>query len=213
MSARAIHLVRHGEVHNPTGVLYGRIEGFGLSDLGVRMAHAAADSLEGRPITRLLASPLQRTRESAAPWAAAFDLRVETEERVIEPWNRFEGSRMLRGAAILSRPEAWPWLRNPYQPSWGEPYIEIAARMLAAITDADDAASESDEIVIVSHQLPIWMVHRKLAGAKLHHDPRKRRCALSSITTIRRDGEKFVETDYADPAAGLGASAVDKGAV
>ena len=213
MSARALHLVRHGEVHNPTGVLYGRIPGFGLSDLGHRMARAAADSLAGSPVTRLLASPLQRTRESAAPWAAAFGLEIETEDRVIEPWNRFEGSRMQRGLAVLQRPEAWPWLRNPYQPSWGEPYVEIVDRMLAAIRDADDAAGEDDEIVIVSHQLPIWMVHRSLAGLKLHHDPRRRRCALSSVTTVRREGERFVEVSYGDPAAGLGASAIDQGAV
>ncbi|MET0589830.1 MAG: histidine phosphatase family protein [Naasia sp.] len=213
MSARAIHLVRHGEVHNPTGVLYGRIEGFGLSELGHRMATTAAGSLAGRPITRLLASPLQRARESAAPWAAEFGLAIETEERVIEPWNRFEGTRMLRGAAVLQRPESWPWLRNPYKPSWGEPYADIAARMIAAMRDADEQAGQDDEIVFVSHQLPIWMVHRSIAGLKLHHDPRRRRCALSSITTVRRDGYGFVELSYSDPAAGLGTAAVDEGAV
>jgi broad specificity phosphatase PhoE len=42
MPATRLHLVRHGEVHNPGRVLYGRLPGFGLSDLGTRMAQASA---------------------------------------------------------------------------------------------------------------------------------------------------------------------------
>ena len=72
MPAHLVHLVRHGEVENPDGVLYGRIEGFGLSVRGHRMAQLAAESLAGHDIRAIAASPLQRTRESAAPWVAAF---------------------------------------------------------------------------------------------------------------------------------------------
>jgi hypothetical protein len=67
--------------------------------------------------------------------------------------------------------------------------------------------------VLVSHQLPIWMTHRFLNGDKLYHDPRKRRCALSSITTFERRGGRFVEVDYQDPARELAATAIDLGAV
>jgi broad specificity phosphatase PhoE len=216
--ADLIHLVRHGEVYNPDHVLYGRIPGFGLSELGQRMAKAAADSKVGHPITRLYASPLQRTQESAAPWTTNFGLAVITDERLIEPWNDFEGTAGF-GAKALRNPRLWPRLRNPFRPSWGEPYASIAARMLSVIEDAWNE-TESGEVVLVSHQLPIWMVHRELAGERLFHDPRKRRCALSSITTLRRssgtgdaDGAKFVEVDYQDPAAALQASAIDLGAV
>ncbi|BDI21341.1 histidine phosphatase family protein [Herbiconiux sp. L3-i23] len=212
MSASAIHLVRHGEVHNPTGVLYGRIEGFGLSELGTRMAGAAATSLADRPITRLVASPLQRTQESAAPWSERFGLDIATDERVIEPWNKFEGTRVRFGPAMFAKPELWQWVRNPLQPSWGEPYVQIADRMLAAISDAYDSVDDG-EVVIVSHQLPIWMVHRRLSGDRLYHDPRRRRCSLSSITTLEKRGDRFVETSYSDPAAGLAQGAVDEGAV
>jgi broad specificity phosphatase PhoE len=217
--ASLIHLVRHGEVFNPDGVLYGRIPGFGLSELGTRMAQEAADSKVGHPITRLYASPLQRTQESAAPWSRAFGkggeiLPIMTENRLIEPWNNFEGTKGF-GSKVLRNPKYWPMLRNPFKPSWGEPYAEIAKRMLAAIEDAW-AATDDGEVVLVSHQLPIWMVHRKLAGERLFHDPRQRRCALSSITTLTRDAKSangFVEVDYQDPAAALQASAVDSGAV
>ncbi|THG31061.1 histidine phosphatase family protein [Naasia lichenicola] len=212
MPAAAIHLVRHGEVFNPGGVLYGRLDGFGLSERGHRMAAAAAESLLGRPITRLVASPLQRTQESAAPWAERFELPIDREPRVIEPWNLFEGKVVRFGPTIVRDRSAWPLLRNPLQPSWGEPYIQISARMLAAIADAYDSV-DGGEVVIVSHQLPIWTVHRQVTGRPLYHDPRKRRCALSSITTLERRGGRFVETAYADPAAAIGVGAIDTGAV
>jgi broad specificity phosphatase PhoE len=209
--ADLVHLVRHGEVFNPDHVLYGRIPGFGLSDLGKLMAQESADSKIGRPITRLYASPLQRTQESAAPWAANFGLEIVTDDRLIEPWNDFEGTAGF-GAKALRNPRLWPKLRNPFKPSWGEPYMSIAARMLSVMTDAWNA-TDSGEVVLVSHQLPIWMAHRRLAGERLFHDPRRRRCSLSSITTFARAGETFAEVDYQDPAAALQASAIDLGAV
>ncbi|HEX4057278.1 MAG TPA: histidine phosphatase family protein [Galbitalea sp.] len=214
MTADLIHLVRHGEVHNPDHVLYGRLPGFGLSALGKRMAKAAADSKVGHPISRLYASPLQRTQESAAPWVSDFGLPIITDERLIEPWNDFEGTPGF-GARALRDPHLWPKLRNPFKPSWGEPYTQIVARMMAAIEDAWNA-TDSGEVALVSHQLPIWMVHRHLSGERLFHDPRRRRCALSSITTLVRDastGSGFVEVDYQDPAAALQSSAIDLGAV
>ncbi|QAY72282.1 histidine phosphatase family protein [Agromyces protaetiae] len=214
MPADQIHLVRHGEVFNPQRVLYGRLDGYGLSELGRQMAQAAADDLasRGRPVAAIVASPLQRTRESAAPIEHAFGLEASIDPRLIEPENRFEGKRMLGEQSALKDPRNWRHLVNPWRPSWGEPFRSISTRMLAAIDDAWRAADGGD-VVLVSHQLPIWMVHRALAGASLPHDPRKRRCALSSITTLERRGDRFVEVDYRDPAAPLSASATDVGAV
>jgi broad specificity phosphatase PhoE len=174
------------------------------------MAAAAADALEGEPITRLIASPLLRTQQSAAPIAERFGLEIESDERVIEAGNLFEGRR-TSGRAIAGDPRAWALLRNPSRPSWGEPYAEIVRRMHAAIVDAL-AGTASGHVVIVTHQLPIWMVHRSILGQPLPHDPRRRRCSLSSITTLGRRTGRLVETGYAEPAAGLLARAVDRGA-
>ncbi|MEP6842993.1 MAG: histidine phosphatase family protein, partial [Pseudolysinimonas sp.] len=91
MPADLIHLVRHGEVFNPTGVLYGRLPEFHLSELGLQMAALAAKSLAGRPVVSVTASPLTRTRESAQPWLDEFDLSLNIDERLIEPANKFEG--------------------------------------------------------------------------------------------------------------------------
>jgi broad specificity phosphatase PhoE len=208
--ADLVHLVRHGEVENPTGVLYGRIEGFGLSVRGHRMAQLAAESLAGHDIRSVTASPLQRTRESAAPWIAAFGLELGIDERLIEPTNAFEGINMRRD--LPKRPDLWRHLVNPQKPSWGEAFLSVQARMLAAIED-HWAAADGGEVVLVSHQMPIVMVARTVAGKPLAHNPSKRRCALSSITTLERRGDAFVEVSYAEPAAPLLADAIDTGAV
>jgi broad specificity phosphatase PhoE len=208
--ADLVHLVRHGEVENPGGVLYGRLDGFGLSDRGHRMAQLAAASLAGHDIRSIVASPLQRTRESAAPWVAQFGVELAIDERLIEPTNAFEGINMRRD--LPKRPDLWRHLRNPQRPSWGEAFLSVQARMMAAVADAWSSA-DGGEVVLVSHQMPIVMVARTVAGMPLAHNPSKRRCALSSITTLERRGDVFVEVSYAEPAAELLAGAIDTGAV
>lgn len=209
MPADRLHLVRHGEVHNPGRVLYGRLPGFGLSVDGHRMAEAAASHIAhtGRPVTALWASPLQRTRESAEPFTAQFDLDPQIDERLIEPTNVFEGKQMRRA---LRDPRNWLHLRRPETPSWGEPYLAVVARMQAAMKDAWQAVDEGD-VVLVSHQLPIWITHLSIAHERLRHDPRRRRCALSSITSFERDGRHWREVSYVEPATTD--DAVDVGAV
>jgi broad specificity phosphatase PhoE len=211
MPADRIHLIRHGEVHNPGGVLYGRLPEFRLSERGHQMAELAAKDLlqQERKIGAIYASPLLRTRESAGHVQQAFSLTPTPDERLIEPFNIFEG-RKLSASHILIRPHLYFHLRKPSQPSWGEPFESIAARMLEAMEDAWQNTQVGDA-VLVSHQLPIVTVHRKLAGMKLSHNPKQRRCALSSITSFERQGNAFVEVDYRDPASKLGA--IDRGAV
>lgn len=213
MPASRLHLVRHGEVFNPRGVLYERLDGFELSDAGHKMAQAAAQALasQGRPISKLLASPLLRTQQSAAPIAKQFGLEIETEPRVIEPWNKFKGLK-VGAAAILKRPSIALSLYNPAKPSWGEPFNEIAERMQGAALDAWHQ-SEGGDVVIVSHQLPIWMLYRSSQGLKLPHDPRARRCSLSSITSFELVDGKLKEVDYLEPGLDLVSNAVDGGAV
>lgn len=212
MAATLIHLVRHGEVYNPQGVLYGRLPGFHLSELGQRMAASAAAELFGHPVTALWASPLLRAQESAKPFADTFHLDIRTDDRLIEPTNKFEGGTFEFGPKALLKPRIWPWIVNPMKPSWGEPYQQVITRMLSVIDDAWNEA-DSGEVVMVSHQMPIVMVQRALAGKRPFHDPRARRCHLSSITTLERRGDTFVEVAYQDPASELLDQAIDTGAV
>lgn len=198
-----VHLLRHGEVHNPSHIIYGRLPDFHLSEDGRMMAKAAAGFLAGRDVTALFSSPLDRARETAEPLAAQFGLTVTVDERLIEPWNHFEGLSFGVGDGSLRRLEHWPYLRNPFRPSWGEPYQQIADRMLAAMAGARDAA-RGHEAVCVSHQLPIWVTRREVEGRRLWHHPARRQCALASVTSFTYSGDKIVGIDYAEPAGPTG---------
>ncbi len=193
-----VHLVRHGEVENPAGVLYGRIPGYHLSEAGNMMAKSAADFLAGRDVTVLRSSPLERALETAEPIGAELGLPVEVDDRLIEPWNHFEGLRFAVGDGALRRPRYWLHLWNPFRPSWGEPYQQVAARVMAAVGDAARAAN-GHEAVCVSHQLPIWVTRRSVEGRRLWHDPRRRECALGSVTSLTFVDGGVTGVSYATP--------------
>jgi len=194
-----VHFLRHGEVHNPTGILYGRLPHFRLSLNGEAQARAVADTLADHDIAYVVASPLQRAQETAAPIAAAHELPVATDEHLIEADNAFEGLRVAVGDGALRRPRHWPKLRDPFTPSWGEPYLQIAHRMLAAANTARDHA-RGHEAVCVSHQLPVWTLRRFLQGERLWHDPRRRQCGLASLTSLVFEGDHLVDLVYSEPA-------------
>jgi broad specificity phosphatase PhoE len=197
-----VHLLRHGEVANPNRILYGRLPGFQLSELGERQADAAAKWLAERNLGYLVSSPLERARQTAAPLAAAVGLDVAVDERLIEAENFLQGRQVAGGKGLFRDPANWKYFRNPIRPSWGEPYAEIAGRVLAAVRAARDAAGDRDAVCI-SHQLPIVCARRRACGQRLFHDPRHRQCALASVTSLTFDGDDIVRVDYAEPAADL----------
>jgi broad specificity phosphatase PhoE len=197
-----VHLLRHGEVENPGGVLYGRMAGFRLSELGRRQAEKATKWLATREIGYLVSSPLERAQETAATVADLTGLTVATDERLVEAANYLEGRNVAGGKGLFKDPSNWKYFRNPFRPSWGEPYAEIATRMLAAARAARDHA-EAGDAVCVSHQLPIVCARRAAEGQRLFHDPRRRRCALASVTSLTFDGDAIVRVEYYEPAADL----------
>lgn len=196
-------------MENPGRVLYERIPGFGLSRFGVQLAEAAARGIPLDEVKALVVSPLQRTVESVKPWEKATGLKALPDERLIEPWNEFRGLALNGGRTFFQRPDLWKFLVNPFLPSWGEPYAQIANRMLAVMRDAADSVDGGD-VVLVTHQLPIWMVHLSMAGKSLVHLPNQRRCSLSSITSFRVSPTGFDEYSYLEP-SDLG-SVIDEGA-
>lgn len=196
-----VHVERHGEVHNPDRVLYGRLPGFGLSERGIEQAELTAAFLAARPIVYLVSSPLERALQTAAPLAAALGLEIDTDDDLIEAENRLEGKPVAGGKGLFSDPSNLKYYRNPFTPSWGEPYAQVAERMLAAAGRARKRAEErGGEAVCVSHQLPIVALRRFVEGQRLFHDPRKRECGLASVTSLTFDGDVVVRVDYAEPA-------------
>jgi broad specificity phosphatase PhoE len=199
MSRTIVHLLRHGEVHNPQRILYGRLPGFRLSELGVRQAEQVATHLSDHDVVHVTTSPLLRAQQTAAPIALAHGLDPVIDEGLIEAANVFEGSRVSVGDGALRDPRCWLKLRNPFRPSWGEPYREIAERMLGAVHRARDRAA-GHEVVCVSHQLPICVVVRHLAAQRLWHDPRRRQCSVASLSSLVFSGGALIEMIYSQPA-------------
>jgi broad specificity phosphatase PhoE len=199
-----VHLLRHGEVHNPDHVLYGRLPGYRLSALGEAQAKVAAEYLAPRPLTHLVSSPLERAVQTAEPISAASGLDVHVDERLIEADNKLQGRPVAGGRNLFRDPANWKLFVNPFRPSWGEPYVEIAARVLAAARAAASAAEAAGgEAVCVTHQLPIVCARRAAEHKRLFHDPRRRQCSLASVTSLTFDGDTVVHVGYAEPAAGV----------
>lgn len=197
----SVHLVRHGEVFNPDKVLYGRLPGFGLSSLGLQMAQELADGWQVAPEI-LVSSPLQRAQETIAPLAKKFALDVRTEQRVLEAGNKFQGLSDMRRQ--LRNPKLWPLILNPWRPSWGEPYVQQAARMAGAIQDLRDELMRNHGLgasaVVVSHQLPIWVTRLSAEAKPLAHDPRRRECSLASVTSFEfSSGQRVPTVHYSEP--------------
>jgi broad specificity phosphatase PhoE len=192
-----VHLLRHGEVHNPNGVLYGRLSGYHLSVTGKMMATAAADFFAERPVAAVFASPLERAQETAQPVAERLGLEIITDDRLIESGNVLEGKTVTLARLALN-PANWRHLWNPFQPSWGEPYAEVVTRMRAVIDRARETG-RSREAVCVSHQLPIWVSRLAAEHKKLWHNPNSRQCALGSVTSFTFTGDKLTGISYAVP--------------
>ena len=198
-----VHVARHGEVENPEKILYGRQPGWRLSTRGQQMAETLGEWSKSINLGALHVSPLQRAQETAAPIARAHGIEITTDERLIEAANVFEGKSFELGSGVLKHPSSWRHLYNPWKPSWGEPYEEQINRMRAAIFAARKAANGKDAIV-VSHQLPIWILRSAIEGRSLLHDPRKRICTLASVTSVHFDDEGVISgLSYSEPAGHL----------
>lgn len=210
MEITTVHVMRHGEVDNPQGLLYGRLPGFGLTPRGHAMARRVADHLveQGRDITTVIASPLLRAQQTAAPTARAFGVEVDWDPRLVEAGNAFEGVPVNAHRISLTHPQYWHLYVNPLRPSWGEPYTEVAARMRAALSGALRAA-RGHEALVVSHQMPITTLTRFAQCKPLPHAPWARTCSLASVTSFLFEGDTLIGMSYEEPAADLLVGASD----
>lgn len=216
MPVTTIHLVRHGEVHNPGHVLYERLPGFHLSARGRRMAEATARYIaanEGmNQAAAVFSSPLERTRETAGAILAALNgireergespLSLATDPRLIEAGNEFRGKRIGHGDGALWRPENLRLIRNLYRPTWGESYRHIGQRMSDFVYEKVDGFPDR-QVIVVSHESPIWSFRHLMETGHAEHWMFLRHTALASVTsfTFDCDSHELIAIAYADPAA------------
>ncbi|MDP9067030.1 MAG: histidine phosphatase family protein [Actinomycetota bacterium] len=193
-----VHLVRHGEVENPKGIIYGRLPGYNLSERGRRQAEAAADRLAKADIGALWASPLERAQETAQAIASRHPgLEIWTDDRIIESGTTVEGvGRDL--LALLRSPKHWWHFRNPMGPSWGESFGDIRARMLDAIQDALRQA-DGKEVTIVSHQTPVLVARLALARRRVPPWLAFTPCGTGSVTTLVLEEGRVLKAAYFAP--------------
>ena len=200
MPKTMIHLVRHGHVENPDRVLYGRLPGFNLSARGRAQAELLGRYFAPIPLAGVLASPLERAQQTAAAIAAPHDLKVESDDRLIEASSVFEGVAGNVGWYILRHPGIWWKLRDLRTPSWGERNVDLAERVLAVVTAARDRFP-GQQVVLVSHQAPIWVARLAFERKPLGRWPGRRRCSLASVTTLGFDDDRLDRVTYSEPAA------------
>jgi broad specificity phosphatase PhoE len=193
-----VHLVRHGEVENPRGIVYGRMPGYNLSERGKRQAAGAAERLRRAPVGVVWASPLERARETADVIAEPHGVEVAIDERLTESDTTFEGlTRSIIG--LLRSPRHWWSVRNPIRPSWGETFADIGVRMVSAVDEAM-ALADGRDVVVVSHQTPVLVARLALARRRGPPWLRGTQCETGSITTLVFD-EWQVTATYLRPSA------------
>jgi len=195
-----IHLVRHGHVENPDRVLYGRLPGFDLSARGRAQAELLGRHFAPVPLAAVLASPLERARQTAAAIAAPHGLEVEADERLTEAGSLFEGVAGNLAWYVLRHPGTWWKLRDLRTPSWGERNVDLAERVQAVVTSARERFP-GQPVALVSHQAPIWVARLAYERRPLGHWPGRRRCSLASVTTLEFDGDQLGRVVYEEPAA------------
>ena len=152
-------LVRHGLTPTTGTSLPGRAKGLHLADAGRKQAVDAADRIaalatNGRSVDAVYASPLERTRETAAPIAAAVGRKVQIERGLLEcDFGGWTGAELKH---LMKLPEWGTVQRAPstFRFPGGESFTEMQTRIVGAI-DKVRAAHPGGVVVCVSHADPI----------------------------------------------------------
>ena len=154
-----VHFVRHGQTPTTGKILPGRAPGLHLAEQGQQQAERVAERIAvlrsvPRRITAVYASPLERTRETAAPIARTLGLRVRRHAGLLEAdFGDWTGAELK---ALYKLPEWRTVQRNPsgFRFPGGESFTEMQARICGAV-DKIRAAHPGETVVAVSHADPI----------------------------------------------------------
>lgn len=156
-----IYLVRHGEVHNPEKILYGRIPGYKLSERGRNQAAKLGKFLSNRPVRAIYVSPLERTKETAAIVASFLPpAPISYDDRLLEVKTPLEGKLLSEFNNIFD------FYSEPLQSMGGESMTDIWQRMESIIEEVKEKHSGS-EVILVSHGDPIMITRAKHKGLPL----------------------------------------------
>lgn len=196
--AELIHLVRHGEVHNPQHLVYASLPGFHLSPLGVRQTREAGRYLASRPLRAVWSSPLQRARETAINLAAPHQLEVKVLSDLVE-WKLLDRWAGLRWEHI---PKQFPgeveaYLQHPSDLVFASETLSQLAQRIAQAVEKVAATSPEGEVAVVGHQDPIQAGRLALTGQPLDRlfQDRPQHCSVITL----QPGNSWTEVKKWDP--------------
>ncbi|MDR2083180.1 MAG: phosphoglycerate mutase family protein [Candidatus Ancillula trichonymphae] len=206
MSNTIVHMLRHAQVHNPEKMVYERLPDFHLSAKGVDMADAMSKFVQCHKslssIECVISSPLERAIETAHPTVKRLKLPLLLDERLLESKNYFAGIKISGIVTDIVKNGHLKYMTNPFKPSWGETYLDISLRMTSIIEEVKNKY-KNQQILLVSHQLPIFIARRTYEKKHLWHNPRRRACALASLTSLVFDSatDDLLKIVYRTPVA------------
>jgi len=193
-----LYLVRHCDVRNPEGVLYGHLPNFPLSEKGVGQAHALGRYFAGRPIRRIYSSPLERAQETASIIASHLDgVDIETTDELVEARFGFH----LQGV----KPKQVPWRRPlwfvhmarpgllPQDEHIGEMAARVRAPLLRLLRDFPGGSG-----ICISHGDPIQAFAIEADGRSdraLH----RLECAKGGLLELTYEDGTLVNKTYRSP--------------
>lgn len=166
--ARHVHLVRHGEAHNPTEVVYDSLPGFPLSPAGSVQARSVSRYLGSQPIVAVWSSPLQRALETATPIANRAGVPVLVDEELIE-WSllsRWAGTRWA-DLPTTHPGELEAYLDHPGVLDFADETLEMLAKRMTGAIKRIEGRSDAGDVVVVGHQDPIQAARLALTGRSL----------------------------------------------
>jgi probable phosphoglycerate mutase len=163
MTTTTVWLARHGEVHNPGEVLYGRLPRIRLSHEGVRQAEALAEFLQPRPLLAVYSSPMLRARTTAGTILQHHQLleRVRIDRDLQEIRTGWQGEPLTALERIN-----WDFYAHP-RGTDDESLPMIQARMHRWL-ERVLRRHQGGEIVGVSHGDPILILVGTLRGLPLN---------------------------------------------
>jgi broad specificity phosphatase PhoE len=159
-AAGVVSFVRHGQVHNPGAVFYGRLPRFALSALGREEAQAAAVALGDEPLAAVFSSPLLRARQTAQEILRGRDgLKLRLSRLLIEVKTPFDGEP---SAEVRSRGDD---VYTGAGPGFEQP-ADVLSRTLRFITRALEEFP-GHHVVAVTHGDPIAFVAAWAGGLEI----------------------------------------------
>jgi broad specificity phosphatase PhoE len=150
------YLIRHADVENPLGLLYGHLEGFPLSALGRAQATAIGERLRSAGVTRIVHSPLARAAETAR--LIAEQLPAQPIDESDPELREAEFSRYLQGVPYWQIPVRRPlWfvhkVRRGILP--GDESIETMGQRVLGVVRRLARQHPGETIAVVSHADPL----------------------------------------------------------